>query len=82
MEIDLERARRAVVQLGAALETARGVVRPGPPALVRIRADDRVIEIPSTWAVAGAAVLAVFAMVSAFQPRHAREREEEPLGIG
>jgi len=81
VEIDLERVSRAVVQLGAALEEARNVVRPGPPGEVRIRAEDRVIELPTAWAVAGVVAFAA-ALLAATLGTRSREREEEPLGIG
>ncbi len=84
MEIDLERARRALLQLGTALEDARQVVRTGTEGSVRVKTDDRIIELPLSWAVAGAVafiVAAVFSTVTAPSIRR-REREEEPLGIG
>lgn len=85
MEIDLERARRALLQLGTALEEARGVVRFGPDGTVRLRTDDRVITLPVSWAVAGAVAFVVAAVLSTVPTptmRRRREREEEPLGIG
>jgi hypothetical protein len=84
VEIDLERARRALLQLGTALEDARQVVRPGRDGSVRVKTDDRIIELPLSWAIAGAVaflVAAVFSTVTAPSIRR-REREEEPLGIG
>lgn len=86
MELDLERARRALLQLGTALEEARGVIRPGPDGMVRVKTEDRVIELPVSWAVAGAVAFAVAAVLSSVPMpsvrRRDRERTEEPLGIG
>jgi hypothetical protein len=84
VEIDLERARRALLQLGTALEDARGVIRPGPDGLVRVKTEDRVVELPLSWAVAGAVAFAVAAILSTVPMPSARRRErsEEPLGIG
>ncbi len=84
VEIDLERARRALLQLGTALEDARGVIRPGPDGLVRVKTEDRVVELPLSWAVAGAVAFAMAAILSTVPMPSARRRErsEEPLGIG
>lgn len=85
MEIDLERARRALLQLGTALEDARQVVRPSAEGSVRVKTDDKVIELPISWAIAGAVafiVAAVFSTMPVPSIRRRREREEEPLGIG
>lgn len=86
MEIDLERARRALLQLGSALEEARRVIAPGPEGSVRVKTDDKVIELPLSWAVAGAVAFAVAAILSSVPlpavRRRGRDREEEPLGIG
>jgi hypothetical protein len=84
MEIDLDRARRALVDLGAALAEARGVVRVGPDGVVRIRTDSEVIELPVSWAVAGLVAFAAAALLSAVPVPSVRRRsrEEEPLGIG
>ena len=84
MEIDLERARRALLQLGSALEEARSVVRPGRDGFVRVKTDDKIIELPLSWAVAGAVAFAVAAFLSSVPTPSVRrrEREEEPLGIG
>ncbi len=84
MEIDLERARRALLQLGTALEEARGVIRPGPDGLVRVKTEDRIVELPVSWAVAGAVAFAVAAVLSSMPipSVRRRERSEEPLGIG
>ncbi len=84
MEIDLERAHRALLQLGSALEEARNVVQPRPGGNVRVRTEDRTIELPVSWAVAGVVGLIVAAILANVQTptRARREREEEPLGIG
>lgn len=84
VEIDLERARRALLQLGTVLEDARGVIRPGPDGLVRVKTEDRVVELPLSWAVAGAVAFAVAAILSTvpMPSSRRRERTEEPLGIG
>lgn len=85
MEIDLERARRALLQIGSALEEARRVIAPGPEGSVRIKTDDKLVELPISWAVAGAVAFAVAALLSSMpmpSVRRRREREEEPLGIG
>jgi hypothetical protein len=84
VEIDLERAGRALLQLGTALEEARGVIRPGPDGVVRVKTEDRVIELPLSWAVAGAVAFAVAAILSTvpMPSMKRRERSEEPLGIG
>jgi hypothetical protein len=84
MEIDLDRARRAIVDLGAALAEARGVVRTGPDSVVRIRTESEVIELPVSWAVAGLVAFAAAALLSAVPVPSVRRRsrEEEPLGIG
>lgn len=80
MEIDLERTKRAVSQFGSALEEARRAIRPGRGNVVRIHTEDRVIELPITWAVAGLAALAVATVLGSVPL--GRDREEEPLGIG
>ncbi len=80
MEIDLERTKRAVSQFGSAIDEARRAIQPGRDNVVRIHTDDRVIELPITWAVAGLAALAVATILGSVPLR--REREEEPLGIG
>ena len=80
MEIDLERTKRALAQFGSALDEVRRAIRPGRPGVVRIQAEDRVIELPLTWAAAGLAALAVATILGSVPLR--REREEEPLGIG
>ena len=87
MEIDLERARRALSQMGAALEEARRVITAGPEGIVRVKTDDKLVELPISWAVAGAVAFAVAALLSSMpmpsvRRRREREREEEPLGIG
>ena len=85
MEIDLERARRALLQIGSALEEARRVISPGPEGSVRVKTDDKLIELPMSWAVAGAVAFAVAALLSSMpmpSVRRRRDREEEPLGIG
>lgn len=84
MEIDLERARRALLQLGTALEEARAVIRPGPDGMVRVKTDDRIVELPVSWAVAGAVAFVVAAILSSvpMPSVRRRERNEEPLGIG
>ena len=84
MEIDLDRARRAILEISAALAEARAVVRLGSGSVVRIKTESDVIELPVSWAVAGAVAFAVAALLSAMPAssvRH-RVREEEPLGIG
>jgi hypothetical protein len=80
MDIDLERTKRAVSQFGSAIDEARRAIRPGRSSVVRIHTEDRVIELPVTWAVAGLAALAVATLLGSVPLR--REREEEPLGIG
>lgn len=85
MEIDLERARRALLQLGSALEEARRVITPGPEGSVRVKTDDKIVELPVSWAVAGAVAFAVAALLSSMpmpSVRRRQLREEEPLGIG
>jgi hypothetical protein len=84
MEIDLDRARRALMDLGAALQEARGVIRFGQDAVVRIKTESEVIELPLAWAVAGAVAFAAAALLSTMpMPSYKRRvREEEPLGIG
>jgi len=85
VEIDLERARRALLQIGSALEEARRVISPGPEGSVRVKTDDKLIELPISWAVAGAVAFAVAALLSSMpmpSVRRRRDREEEPLGIG
>lgn len=84
MEIDLDRARRALLELGAALSEARGVVRPGPGSTVRIKTETEVIELPVWWAVAGLVAFTAAALISTMPTPSVRRRvrEEEPLGIG
>jgi hypothetical protein len=84
VEIDLERAGRALLQLGTALEEAHGVIRPGPDGVVRVKTEDRVVELPLSWAVAGVVAFAVAAILStvSMPSTRRRERSEEPLGIG
>jgi hypothetical protein len=80
MEIDLERTKRAIAEFGSALEEARRAIRPGRAGVLRVHTEDRVIELPLTWAAAGLAALAVVSILGSVPRR--REREEEPLGIG
>lgn len=80
MEIDLERTKRAIAQFGAAVDEIRRAVRPGRAGMVRVNTEDRVIELPLTWAAAAFAALAVATVLWSVPLR--REREEEPLGIG
>ncbi len=84
MEIDLERARRALLQLGSALEEARNVVQPRQGGTVRVKTEDRIIELPVSWAVAGIVAFIVAAILASVPTPSGRrrEREEEPLGIG
>ncbi|MDR7420238.1 MAG: hypothetical protein QN178_15155 [Armatimonadota bacterium] len=84
MEIDLDRARRALMDLGTALSEARGVIRLGPDSTVRIKTETEVIELPLSWAVAGAVAFAAAALLSTMPTPSLRRRvrEEEPLGIG
>ena len=80
MEIDLERVQRALGHFGAAMEEAQNIVRRGPAGAVRIHTDDRVIELPLSWAAAGPRRVHVATMLTSLPLR--REREEEPIGIG
>jgi hypothetical protein len=86
MEIDLDRARRAIMELGTALTEVRSVVRFGPGSMVRVKTESEVIELPVSWAVAGLVAFAAAALISTMPTpsirRRARDREEEPLGIG
>jgi hypothetical protein len=84
MEIDLDRARRSLMELGGALSEARGVIRFGPASTVRIKTESEVIELPLAWAVAGAAAFIAAALLSTMPTPSLRRRvrEEEPLGIG
>ncbi|HET7264152.1 MAG TPA: hypothetical protein VFL28_05740 [bacterium] len=81
MEVDLERAKRALIHFGSAMEEAQGVVRNGRPGVVRFHTDDKVLEMPLTWAAAGLAAFALASMLTQL-PSFRRVREEEPLGIG
>jgi hypothetical protein len=81
MEVDLERAKRALVYFGSALEEAQGVVRNGRPGVVRFHTEDKVLEMPLTWAAAGLAAFALASMLTRL-PAWRNVREEEPLGIG
>lgn len=81
MEVDLERAKRALIHFGSAMEEAQGVVRHGRPGVVRFHTEDKVLEMPLTWAAAGLAVFALASMLTQL-PSLRRVREEEPLGIG
>lgn len=84
MEIDLDRARRAILDLGAALAEARGVVRIGPDSMVRIKTESEVIELPASWAIAGLVAFTAAALISTMPTPSIRRRvrDEEPLGIG
>ena len=81
MEVDLERAKRALIHFGSAMGEAQGVVRNGRPGVVRFHTDDKVLEMPLTWAAAGLAAFALASMLTQL-PSFRRVREEEPLGIG
>ena len=82
MDIDLERTKRAVTQFGSAIDEIRRAIRPGHPGMVRVQDEDRVIELPVTWAAIGLAALAVAMVLGSVPLRRTRTREEEPLGIG
>lgn len=81
MEIDLERAKRALVHFSSAMEEARSVVRPGTPGMVRFHSEDSIMELPLTWAAAGLAAFAIASILTSL-PLLRGDREEEPLGIG
>lgn len=81
MEVDLERAKRALTMVSEALDELRGVVRPDRSGTLRIRTEGKTIELPVSWAAAGLVAFAV-ATVLTSAPRVDRAREEEPLGIG
>ena len=81
MDVDLERATRALIHFGSAMEEAQGVVRHGRPGVVRFHTEDKVLEMPLTWAAAGLAAFALASMLTQL-PSLRRVREEEPLGIG
>jgi hypothetical protein len=81
MEVDLERAKRALMHFGSAMEEVQGVVRNGRPGTVRFQTEDKVLEMPLTWAAAGLAVFMLVSMVTQI-PALRKVREEEPLGIG
>jgi len=55
-------------------------VRQGRPGMLRVNDEDRVIELPLTWAAAAFAALAVATVLTSVPLR--RKREEEPRGIG
>ena len=80
MEIDLERAKRALIHFGSAMEEAQQIVRNTRPGIVRVHTDDKVFELPLTWAAVGLAAFALASVLTQLPLR--REREEEPLGIG
>ncbi len=80
MDIDLERTKRALTQFGSAIDEARRAIRPGRRGMLRVQTEERVFELPLTWAAAGLAALAVATILGSVPLR--REREEEPLGIG
>lgn len=85
MEIDLERAKRAVIELGIALDEARQVIRPGQTGHIRVKTEGRVIELPTSWALAGIAAFALATLAGSLPlplARSGRRSEEEPLGIG
>lgn len=83
MEIDLERAKRALMELGTALEEARQVVSPGTPGHLRVKTENRVIELPMSWALGGLAAFALATLLARVPTPITRKlREEEPLGIG
>ena len=79
MEIDLERIKRAIAQLGAAVDEIKQAVRVGRSGHLRMHVEDRHIELPFAWAAAGLAALTLITILRS-APR--RDREEEPLGIG
>jgi hypothetical protein len=81
MEIDLERAKRALIHFGSAMEEAQGVLRTSRPGVVRFHTEDKVLEMPLTWAAAGLAAFALASMLTQL-PSFRKVREEEPLGIG
>lgn len=83
MEIDLERAKRVMVELGTALEEARQIIRPGVAGRIRVKSEGKVIELPHSWALAGVVAFAVATLLSGVPVVGGRRaREEEPLGIG
>jgi hypothetical protein len=81
MEVDLERAKRALAMVSEALDELRGVVRPDGSGTLRIRTEGKTIELPVSWAAAGLVAFAVASVLTS-APRTGRAREEEPLGIG
>jgi hypothetical protein len=84
MEIDLDRARRAIIELGEAFAEARAALRLGNDSVVRIRTEAEVIEIPTSWAIAGLVALTAATVLSNLPTPSVRRRvrDEEPLGIG
>lgn len=80
MEIDLDRVKQALVHFGSAMEQAQRIVRPGQSGIVRFHTEDKVMELPMTWAAVGLAAFAIASVLTSLPGR--RQREEEPLGIG
>jgi hypothetical protein len=82
MEVDFERAKRALMQITEALEMCRGVISPDRTGTLRIRMEDRVVEIPALWAAAGLVAFGIAALLTAGPQKSRPIREDEPLGIG
>ncbi|MER3456585.1 MAG: hypothetical protein C4304_06820 [candidate division GAL15 bacterium] len=80
MEVDLEQAKRAFAVVADALSQCRGVVRPDRSGMLRIRTEEKTIELPVVWAAAGLVAFAVATVLASWP--WGRTRGEEPLGIG
>lgn len=80
MEVDLEQAKRALAVVAEALSHCRGVIRQDRSGLLRIRTEEKTIELPVVWAAAGLVAFAVATVLASWPT--GRAREEEPLGIG
>ncbi|MBM3451353.1 MAG: hypothetical protein FJX78_10340 [Armatimonadetes bacterium] len=71
-----------MAELTEALEMCRGVVIPDHTGTLRVRMDDRVVEIPALWAGAGLVAFALAALLTARPQKTKRVLDDEPLGIG
>ena len=80
MEVDLEQAKRALAVVAEALSQCRGVIRQDRSGMLRIRTEEKTVELPVLWAAAGLVAFAGASVLASWPAGKARE--EEPLGIG
>jgi hypothetical protein len=76
MEIDLARVMRAVTHVGSALEEMRSAFRPGRAGVLRIHAEDKIVDLPI-----GLMAMGLMAALLIFSMQRRRERTDDPISL-